>query len=131
MIELITNFSADVKAGPIWVYYWVNFMGLMFVLSIAFAFKRVEARWIALATLLAAPIIMFWLYHKFGYERVLGWGHIIAWPPVLIYLWKRKTTWRVKGTLAGKWIALTVTVMLISLAFDVTDVVRYALGHPM
>jgi len=131
MLDLISNFSADVKAGPTWVYYWVNFMGLVFVLSIPFAFKRVEARWIALATLVVAPIIMFTLYHKLGYQRVLGWGHIIAWTPVLIYLWKRKAGWRVKETWAGKWIALTVIVMLISLAFDITDVVRYALGHPM
>ncbi len=131
MLDLLSNFSADVKAGPLWVYYWVNFMGLVFVLSIPFAFKRVEARWIALSTLVVAPIIMFALYHKLGYQRVLGGGHIIAWTPVLIYLWKRKATWRVKETWAGKWIALTVIVMLISLAFDVTDVVRYALGDRM
>jgi len=129
MMDLLASFSADVKAGPAWVYYWVNFMGFMFVLSIPFAFKRVEARWIALSTLVIAPIIMFTLYQKFGYQRVLGWGHILAWTPVLIYLWKRRDTWRIKETLSGKWIALTVTVMLISLAFDVTDVVRYALGE--
>ncbi len=129
MFDLITNFSADVKAGPTWVYYWVNFMGLAFVLSIPFAFKRGEARWIAFATLVAAPIIMLALYHKLGYERVLGWGHIIAWTPVLFYLWKRRATWQVKETWAGKWIALTVTVMCVSLAFDIVDVMRYALGE--
>lgn len=127
-MDILMNFAADVKTGPAWVYYWVNFMGLVFVLAIPFAFKRVEARWIALATLVVAPIIMFSLYQKFGYQRVLGWGHILAWTPVLIYLWKRRSTWRVKETLIGKWIALVVAIMFISLAFDVTDVVRYALG---
>jgi len=131
MMELIANFTADVKAGPTWVYYWVNFMGLVFVLSIPFAFKRVEARWIALSTLVVAPIIMFAIYHKLGYQRVLGWGHIIAWTPVLIYLWKRRGIWQVKETWTGKYIVLVVMVMLISLAFDITDVVRYALEHRM
>jgi len=129
MMDLISNFTADVKAGPAWIYYWVNFMGFVFLLSIPFAVKRVEARWIALSTLVVAPIVMFSLYHKFGYERVLGWGHIIAWPPVLYYLWLRRKTWQVKETLTGKWIALTVLVMLVSLVFDVADVIRYALGQ--
>ncbi|MCF6220856.1 MAG: hypothetical protein L3J65_07065 [Robiginitomaculum sp.] len=129
MMDLINGFITDVEAGPTWIYYWVNFMGLVFMLSIPFAFKRVEARWIAISTLVVAPIVMFTLYHKFGYERVLGWGHIIAWTPVLFYLWKRKDTWRVKESLGGKYIALTVIVMLASLAFDIPDVVRYALGE--
>ncbi len=128
MMDLMSSFAADVKAGPQWVYYWVNFMGLVFVLSLPFAIKRVEARWVAIATLVVAPIIMFSLYHKFGYQRVLGWGHIIAWTPVLIYLWKRRAGWQVKETLSGKYILLVFTVMMISIAFDITDVVRYAVG---
>ncbi len=129
MMDLLSSFAADVKAGPAWVYYWVNFMGFVFMLSIPFAFKRSEARWILLASLVVAPIIMFSLYHKFGYQRILGWGHIIAWTPLLVYLWKRRNMWQVKETLSGKWIALTFAVMLFSLAFDIPDVVRYALGE--
>ncbi|MCF6275345.1 MAG: hypothetical protein L3J05_06245 [Robiginitomaculum sp.] len=129
MMDLINGFTADVKAGPAWVYYWVNFMGLLFMLSIPFSFKRVEARWLAISTLVVAPIVMFSLYHKFGYQRVLGWGHIIAWTPVLIYLWKRRDSWRIRESISGKWIALTFAIMLVSLAFDIPDVVRYALGE--
>ena len=37
----------------------------------------------------------------------------------------------VKPLIEVRWIVLTVTVMLISLSFDVTDIVRYTIGHPM
>jgi hypothetical protein len=131
MMDLLTRFSEDMQQGPQWVYYWVNFMGLVFLLSIPFAFKRVEPRWIAISTLVLAPMIMFSLYAKFGYERVLGWGHIIAWAPALAYLWMRRSQWRVKETLTGKYIILVVAVMLVSLVFDISDVIRYAMGERM
>lgn len=33
------------------------------------------------------------IYGKFGYERILGLGHIIAWTPALYYLAKTQKTW--------------------------------------
>ncbi len=128
MIDAISGFMADMKAGPAWVFYWVMFMGTLFTLSIPFAFKRKEARWILVATLVLAPIVMGALYMKFGYQRILGLGHIIGWAPAIFYLWQSRQNWRVGETLIGKWVALTFIVMLISLAFDVTDVVRYVMG---
>ena len=130
-MDLLTRFSEDMQQGPIWVYYWVNFMGLIFLLSILFAFKRVEPRWIALSTLVLAPIIMFSLYAQFGYERILGWAHIIAWAPAIAYLWMRRSQWQVRQTLTGKYIVLALIVMLVSLAFDINDVIRYAIGERM
>ena len=128
MMDLVNGFMADMKAGPAWVFYWVNFMGLVFMLSIPFALRRKEARWILVATLIAAPIIMMALYSKFGYERILGLGHILAWSIAIIPLWRSRKNWRVGETIIGKWVALTFVVMLISLVFDVSDVARYAMG---
>ena len=89
MMDLMNGFMADMKAGPTWVYIWVMFMGFMFMLSIPFSFKNKQARLILLATLILAPMIMMALYAKFGYERILGLGHIIAWTPILICAAKR------------------------------------------
>ena len=127
-MDLMNGFMAEMKAGPQWVYYWVNFMGLLFMLSVPFAFKNKQARVILLAALVAAPIIMMALYAKFGYERILGLGHILAWMPALYYLYKTKSEWRGNTGIISKWLTLTITVMFISLAFDVTDVIRYVLG---
>ncbi len=126
-MEVMNAFSAEIKAGPAWVFWWVNYMTVVFLLAIPFSFVRVEARWTALVIALQFPA-MLWLYTQVGFVRLLGITHIVFWTPLLIYLWRRRHKWRVKETLAGKWIVLLVATMLISLAFDVTDVIRYALG---
>ena len=130
MMELMKEFQQHIKDGPQWVEVWVNFMGLVFMLSIPFSFVRKEARWVLL-TIVATMIGMMLAYKYFGYERILGAVHIVIWAPLLVYLFKRKSEWKVKETWSGKWIALLVATMLTSLAFDITDVVRYFLGHGM
>ena len=129
MMDLIGGFMADMKAGPAWVYTWVMFMGFMFMLSIPFSFKNKQARLVLLATLILAPIIMMALYARFSYERILGLGHILAWTPILYILLKDRKNWNVKDSLVGKWLTLTVIVMLISLVFDGSDVARYVMGE--
>lgn len=127
-MDVMEAFSADLAAGPDWVEWWVNFMGLVFLLAIPFAFVRAEARWTLVAMALTFPSMM-WLYSQVGYVRLLGIVHVIFWTPLAIYLWRRRDQWRARTTLAGKWIALLFATILISLAFDYADVIRYALGE--
>lgn len=127
-MELFEAFSRDLAAGPAWVEVWVNFIGLVFMLAIPFAFVRVEARWAVLAMALALPS-MLGLYSIVGFVRLLGIVHVVYWTPLAIYLWRRRAQWRVKESLAGKWIALLFATIVVSLAFDYTDVVRYLLGE--
>ena len=129
-MDLMNEFQQHIKDGPQWVEYWVNFMGFVFMLSIPFAFVRKEARWVLL-TIVVTMVAMMLAFKHFGYERILGVVHIVVWAPLLIYLFKRKSEWNAKETWSGKWILLLVATMLVSLAFDVTDVVRYFLGHGM
>ncbi len=119
--------SADIAAGTQWVYWWVNYMSLVFVLAIPFSFVRVEARWTLLALALQFPALV-WLHSQIGYVRLLGITHVIFWTPLLVYLWSRRNRWKIRETLAGKWIALLFATMAVSLVIDYTDVVRYALG---
>jgi len=130
MMDLINGFQTELENGPRWVFIWVSFMSVVFMLSIPFSFVRKEARWVLLTILITFPVMMLF-YKYFGYERILGLVHVIVWPPVLIYLWKRRSAWKVGETWSGKWIAVLVATMLTSLVFDVTDVIRYFLGHKM
>ena len=130
MLDLMIEFQQNIEDGPAGVEYWVNFMGAVFMLSIPFSFVRKEARW-ALLTIVLTLIAMMLAFKYFGYERILGAVHIIVWPPLLIYLINRREDWRVKETWSGKWLAVLVATMLVSLVFDITDVVRYFLGHGM
>lgn len=56
MIDLLNGFIGEMKAGPAWVYYWIMFMGAIFMLSIPFSFKNKQARTILVATLIVAPM---------------------------------------------------------------------------
>ena len=130
MFDLMNEFQQHIKAGPDWIEYWVNFIGIVFMLSIPFSFVRKEAKWVLLTLLVMLPAMLL-AYRHFGYERILGAVHIVVWAPLLVYLLKRRRKWRISETWSGKWIVLLVTTMMISLAFDITDVLRYFLGHTL
>ena len=53
---------------------------------------------------------------------------MVAWTPLVVYLLARRSSWRVADTWAGKWIVAAVAVLLVSLAFDYVDVIRWLLG---
>jgi len=129
-MDITQSFGEHLQAGPAWVYYWVLFMGVMFMLSVPFSFVRKEARWVLLVLLITLPFGSF-LFTTFGYERILGLSHLIIWTPLLVYLWRRRKSWRVRETLSGKWLFGICAVIAISLAFDVVDVARYMLGERM
>ena len=120
--------AAELRAGPQWVFWWVNFMGIVIMAAIPFAFSRVEARW-TLAAMIPTVVLMGWLYNEFGYQRILGLAHVLFWTPLVFYFWKRRAEWRVRETLGGKWVLLVFTVMCASLVMDYADVVRYLLGE--
>ncbi|MEZ5945341.1 MAG: hypothetical protein R3C04_00560 [Hyphomonas sp.] len=124
----MTSWNADVAAQPQWVQIWLNVMVAVLALGgLVFSFMRVEARWV-FAGFVAGAVAMFALYSQMGYVRLLGLGHVIFWTPVLIYLFRRRSQWRVKETLSGKWIVLAAVVMTVSLVFDYTDVIRWLMG---
>lgn len=128
MLDLMNGFMAEIEKGPFWVQIWVNFLGLVVMLSLLFVRTRKEARWVFLSMLVVFPLMML-AYQHWGFEKILGIVHVVIWGPLLVYLWKCRTDWRVRETISGKWLALVFCTIAVSLVFDVTDVVRYFLGH--
>lgn len=127
-MEQLAAFEADIATAPLWVQYWLTFMGLVLMLAFPFAFVRVEARWAALVVLLTLPAMVA-LHSAIGFVRLLGIVHVILWTPLVIYLWRRRGEWRVKETISGKWIALLFATMMASLVFDYSDVARWLFGE--
>jgi hypothetical protein len=127
-MEHFQAFEADIGTAPLWVQYWLNFMGVVLMLAIPFSFVRVEARWALLVIALTLPA-MIALHSMIGYVRLLGVVHVVIWTPFAIYLWRRRDRWRVKETISGKWVLVLFATMIVSLAFDYTDVVRWLLGE--
>jgi hypothetical protein len=128
MPDLLVAFNADIAAQPQWIQVWLNILIGVLVLSIPFSLVRVEARWILLGLVLGVAGVVF-LYSLSGYSRLLGLGHVVAWTPLVIYLLARRSRWRVAETWSGKWIVAAVSVLIVSLAFDYLDVIRWVLGE--
>ncbi|MGJ8616764.1 MAG: hypothetical protein ACSHWS_07960 [Sulfitobacter sp.] len=116
---------------PAWVGIWLNWLFFgAFILPVALLIWR-QSRLAAVLTVgvgVLAGAAVYFLYEQLGYVKLLGLPHVILWTPLAYYLfqqikrpdmpdWPRRIIWVVLITL------------LISLAFDYVDVIRYLLGN--
>lgn len=124
-----------VATAPMWVQWWITWMAIVNLAAILFLAQWrdgglrlgfIEA-FVILAVLPPIVIFMEWLFAQTGYTRLLGLAHIVFWGPLAIWLWTRldRHPWE---TIFGKYLRVFLATIGISLAFDVTDVVRYLLG---
>ena len=131
MIDLMQNFLTQLQEMPLWVQIWVTWLGLINTLSVAFLFSRsrTEIRWTLLAWIVAFTTLMA-IFALQGQEmsRLMGLGHIIAWTPLVIYLWRRRGEIYLTYS-SGVYLHLLFLTNLISLMFDYVDFVRFFLGH--
>ncbi len=123
--------SEAMAAQPAWLQIWLNILLLgAFALPLSLLIWK-QTRLLAVTCLLAAGLGAFGvdaMYQQLGYVKLLGLPHVILWTPLAIYLfvtWRKVTTPRAAKII----IAFILTTILISLAFDYTDVIRYALGE--
>lgn len=119
---------------PLWLQLWLMLLVMANLAAIAFLPDRREAGWqvrkeslAIIVSFIAAAIIMDWMYASYGYVRLLGLAHIVAWTPAYVFvLMQRKrlglSTW------FGKYIHVYLIVAGLSLVVDAADVVRYLLG---
>jgi len=113
-----------------WIRIWFYVLGVAMVATpIILAFSKATRRdaLIVLVTNIIVVTSMGWLYRQIGYVRLLGIVHVIFWTPLVIYLWRRAMDSEV--TLFFRLVIwFFVASLLVSLAFDYIDVVRYLLG---
>ena len=113
------RFFVELIEQPVWIPVWVLLLMIVNVTSVGF-WNEFLAKVIFAAFMLSA-MLMMGLYSKFGFERVLGVGHIL-WIPLLIYVLMEIPA--ASGTFRGyliTWSLFTV----ISLVFDAVDVWKY------
>lgn len=83
---------------------------------------------IVLASTVAVMVLMQVFFRQVGFVRLLGLPHLIVWGPLAVYLWLR-----LRGGIAARAPRAVLVVflasILVSLAFDLADVIRYALGE--
>ena len=124
------TFEQAIATQPQWIQMWLIWlMAVVFFGPILFLFSRVTRRdaVIIFLTNLAIYAAMMWLFQQVGFVRLLGIVHVIFWTPTVIYLWFRlKNPAIVFPFRQIMWLILTT--IIVSLAFDYADVVRYLLG---
>ncbi|MEZ5834098.1 MAG: hypothetical protein R3D05_23240, partial [Dongiaceae bacterium] len=116
---------------PQWIGLWLNWLLFAaFILPFALLIWR-QSRIAALAAIVTAVAGAFgigWLYDRMGYVKLLGLPHIVLWTPLAIYL-----VVQLRRADMPQWprriIMVVLATILISLAFDYTDAVRYLLGE--
>jgi len=130
------SFQEHIAHAPLWLQAWLTWLVVVNLAAVLFLIRwhdgklrlgHIEAFAIA-ASMIAIAFLMPWLFHQVGYVRLLGLGHIPIWTPLAIYLWTRLSHHRA-NSLFGMYLRLLLVTILISLAFDYTDVARYFMGE--
>ena len=126
MQEMMQAIQADTTPS---VQLWMNWMSLMFMLSLVFVWKKVGARFV-LAAVVLGLICAVVIFKLTGDPWLLGISHILFWMPLLWILYrvdisKPGFSWK---TPYGVWLAVLMVTIVVSLVFDFRDVAMVLLG---
>ncbi len=83
---------------------------------------------LALACLMLAFLIMWGIYVKKGFVRLLGLGHLVAWGPLMVWFSQALAGGSAEGAFKF-WLISVIALNGISMVIDLVDVVRYSLGE--
>ena len=125
------TFQDAIAHQPLWVRLWLDWL-LFVVIALPFALLVwKQSRIVVLAAIIAdipAGLGTAWIYQHMGYVKLLGLAHIFFWTPLAVYLYMQ-----LKRTDLPQWprwiIMVVLATLVISLAFDYTDALRYILGE--
>jgi hypothetical protein len=133
-MDIPATLGEAIATEPSWLQLWVlvlvvtNLAGILFVIGKDENGWKVRAEPIAiLISFFVAAAIMNWMYGEFGYVRLLGLAHLIAWLPVYAWIVTRRSGIGFQGVF-GKYIHLYLVVAGASLIIDLIDVIRYLIG---
>ena len=105
---------------------WVMTLGLFNMAGGIYYIETPQGK-AALAAIIGASLAMNLIYRKHGLVRLTGLGHIIFWPPLVIYFYQSLGSYP-QLELFDTWLIFTLTINGLSLTLDVIDVARYFNG---
>jgi hypothetical protein len=113
------RFFIELMQQPTWIPAWVLFLVVINVVSVGF-WNEPLAKAI-FVTFMFSAILILTLYSRFGFEKIMGMGHV-PWIPLLVYVLMEipSTTDSFRNYL----IILSISIA-ISLVFDIVDVWKY------
>ena len=130
-MDMIINFIDDVLAQPVAMQLWVVWMiAAIFVvpgLLLRYESSRCEGKVILVSSIVLSILMLLW-HSQVGYTRILALTHLLIWMPLLVYLYARRNSLVSQSHVGWETTALVFTIVVF-LAFDITDVIRYVLGE--
>ena len=113
------RFFIELMQQPVWIPVWVLILMSINVVSVAFWNEPLAK--VIFVTFMLSVMLMMGLYSRFGFEKILGMGHIL-WIPLLVYVLMEIPTAR--DTFKSYLIILSISIA-ISLVFDIVNVWKY------
>ncbi len=113
------RFFVELMQQPVWIPIWLFFLMIINVASLGFWHEPLAK--IIFITFMISAMLMMGLYSRFGFEKILGLGHIL-WVPLLVYVLTQLPI--VEASFKSYLVVLSISIA-ISLAFDITDVWKY------
>ncbi len=113
------RFFIELMQQPVWIPVWVLILMSINVVSVAFWNEPLAK--VIFVTFMLSVMLMMGLYSRFGFEKILGMGHIL-WIPLLVYVLMEIPTAR--DIFKSYLIILSISIA-ISLVFDIVDVWKH------
>ena len=113
------RFFIELMQQPVWIPIWLLFLMIANVSSLMFWSEPIAK--VIFFTFMLSALLMMALYSKYGFEKILGMGHIL-WIPLLVYVLIEIPA--TQGAFKSYLIILLISIT-ISLVFDIIDVWRY------
>jgi hypothetical protein len=113
------RFFIELLQQPVWIPIWVFYLMVINVASVIFWHEPL-AKIIFIAFMISA-MLMMGLYSRFGFEKILGLGHVL-WVPLLAYVLTQLPAF--ESSFKLYLVALSISIAT-SLAFDIVDVWKY------
>ncbi len=113
------RFFIELIQQPVWIPVWVLILMIVNVASVGF-WEEPLAK-VIFVTFMLSAMLMMGLYSRFGFEKILGMGHIL-WLPLLVYVLMRIPA---ASDTFKDYLIIWSIFTVISLVFDVVDVWKY------
>lgn len=133
-LSIPATLNEAIFSEPMWLQAWVMLLVIANLGAIPFAFSKVEGAWklrkeclAIVVSFVIAAILMDWIYNTYGYVRLLGMAHLVAWTPAFVYVLMQRKKLGL-STAFGKYVHFYLVVAGLSLLIDLLDVIRYLAG---
>jgi len=129
------SLTEAIMTHSVWVKAWLGFLAVVFAASLPFVAVKTPTDWRPQWEAITIPLSMVlgvvvteWLYSIYGFSRILGLGHLIAWTPFYVWIVVRRRRLEPKSWFA-KYLLVYVVAAVVCLAIDAVDVARYLMGE--